>query len=132
MFAGIAKPINAPKMEEIDAINAIGITRRKSARLVLRSLGLAASAPAKAISKPAPLTKSRWKGKKPLTIGTNKTPPPTPPRTPTMPIKKLTTNSANGHTHQLLSTANELLSAKTSLPINDKQSKTDKCVMLSD
>jgi len=65
----------------------------------LSNLGLAASAPASAMSSPAPLTKSKWKGKKPLTIGTNRTPPPTPPRTPTIPIKKLTINSDSGQTH---------------------------------
>jgi hypothetical protein len=31
--------------------------------------------------------------------GTNSTPPPTPARTPTMPIAKLTTNSAAGQIH---------------------------------
>ena len=55
----------------------------------LRSrLGPAASALASATSRPAPRTKSRWNGKKPLTIGTNSTPPPTPAGTATMPSAK--------------------------------------------
>jgi hypothetical protein len=98
-FAGIAKPTIEPPIDAIEAINARGITSLKSAIPVLSNLGLAASAPASAISRPAPLTKSKWKGKKPLTIGTNRTPPPTPPRTPTIPIKKLTIKRDNGQTH---------------------------------
>jgi hypothetical protein len=32
-------------------------------------------------------------------MGTNSTPPPTPPKTATIPMTKVTTSSTNGHTH---------------------------------
>ncbi|MEC8479376.1 MAG: hypothetical protein VXZ12_12630, partial [SAR324 cluster bacterium] len=39
-------------------------------------------------------------GKKPLMIGTKRTPPPTPPSTATIPIRKVTSNKINGQIHQ--------------------------------
>src|SRR5512139_1942350 len=99
-LVGSARPIIAPKIELVEAISAIGIARRRSAIPLRSRPGPAASAPASATSRPAPRTKSRLNGKKPLTIGTKSTPPPTPPRTATMPITKQTTNSASGQTCQ--------------------------------
>jgi hypothetical protein len=59
----------------------------------------AANAPARATRRPAPLTKSKLKGKNPPIIGTKRTPPPTPPRTATMPSIKVTIKSTRGHIH---------------------------------
>lgn len=49
---------------------------------------------------PWPLTKSRWKGKNPPTIGTNSTPPPTPAGTAvTIPNRKHTKKRLSGQVH---------------------------------
>ena len=90
----------APMMAMVEASKATGIARLKLARLDLSNPGPAAKAPESATSKPVPLTKSRWKGKKPLMIGTKRTPPPTPPSTATIPIRKVTSNKINGQIHQ--------------------------------
>src|SRR5512134_1290959 len=99
-LVGNARPIIAPKIELVEAIRAIGIARRRSAIPLRSRPGPAASAPASATRRPAPRTKSRLNGKKPLTIGTKSTPPPTPPSTATMPITKQTPKSASGQTCQ--------------------------------
>ncbi len=98
--ADMARPIIAPAIELAEASSASGSARRRSASPIRSRLGPAASALASATSRPAPRTKSRWKGKKPPTMGTNSTPPPTPAGTATMPSRKQTTNSASGQTHQ--------------------------------
>src|SRR5207244_4281278 len=79
--------------------SASGSTSRRLAMPARSSGGPAASVPASANISPAPRTKSRWNGKRLPTIGTNSTPPPTPASTATMPIAKLTANSAIGQTH---------------------------------
>jgi hypothetical protein len=99
-FLGRARPIIAPTMALDEAIRAKGIASLRSASPRLKSPGPAANAPVKATKSPAPLTKSRLKGKKPPTIGTNRTPPPTPPNTATIPKIKLNTNKINGQAHQ--------------------------------
>ena len=96
------RPISAPAMELAEATSASGNARRKSASPARSRPGPAASALASATSRPAPRTKSMWKGKKPLTIGTNSTPPPTPAGTATMPRMKHTRNSASGQIHQAI------------------------------
>ena len=102
---GKASPTSAPTMELADASRASGNARRKSASPARSRPGPAATALASATSKPAPRTKSRWNGKKPLTIGTNNTPPPTPAGTAIMPSTKHITNSASGHSHHTISAA---------------------------
>jgi len=69
-LVGRARPIMAPTMAQEEAISATGKARRNEARLRLSRPGPAASAPARATIRPAPRTKSRWNGKKPLTRGT--------------------------------------------------------------
>ncbi len=95
-----ARPIIAPTIAADDAMSATGRARRMLARFLLRRPGPAASAPASATSRPAPLTKSILNGKNPPTIGTNSTPPPTPPRTARIPRMNVTTNNDSGQTHQ--------------------------------
>jgi hypothetical protein len=100
MCLGKASPTMAPTMAMVEAIKATGIARRKLARLDLSNPGPAAKAPESATSNSVPLTKSRWNGKKLLMIGTKRTPPPTPPSTATIPIRKVTSNKINGQIHQ--------------------------------
>ena len=57
--AGKARPRKAPPMEQVDAMSATGSARRRLARLRLSKPGPAASAPARATSRPVPRTKSR-------------------------------------------------------------------------
>ncbi len=99
-FGFSARPIIAPPIAAADAISATGIASRRLARFLLSRPGPAASAPASATRRPAPLTKSMLNGKNPPTIGTNSTPPPTPPSTARMPRMNVVTNNASGHTHQ--------------------------------
>jgi len=89
----------------VEAIRATGIASRRLAIFIFSSPGPAARAPERATSNPVPRTKSRWKGKKPLIIGTYRTPPPTPPSTATIPITKVTTSKTTGQTHQAVSLA---------------------------
>ena len=96
---GRASPSSAPPIELAEASTASGKASRRLASPPRISIGAAASALASATSRPAPRTKSRWKGKKPPMIGTNSVPPPMPAGTATMPIRKQATNSAAGHTH---------------------------------
>src|SRR3990167_7068142 len=98
--AGSASPSKAPAIELMDASNASGSARRRRDSPPRNSMGPAASALASATSKPAPRTKSRWKGKKPPMMGTNKVPPPMPAGTATMPMKKQVMNKASGQNHQ--------------------------------
>ena len=100
MCVGKASPTMGPTMAMGEAIKATGIARRKLARLDLSNPGPAAKAPESSKSKPVPLTKSRWNGKKSLMIGTKRTPPPTPQSTATIPIRKVTSNKINGQIHQ--------------------------------
>ena len=96
---GSARPINAPKMPPTDPVSASGIARRRFASPLLSSAGPEASDPHSARSSPAPRTKSRWKGKKPPTIGTKSTPPPMPPTTAMMPSTNVVAKSRIGHAH---------------------------------
>ena len=102
---GSAKPTSAPANEAIEPTSASGTTSRRLAMPARRSGGPAESVPASANIRPAPRTKSRWNGNRLPTIGTNSTPPPTPASTATMPIAKLTANSAIGQTHHGTATA---------------------------
>ena len=61
--AGSASPINAPAIELAEASTASGSARRRLARPPRNNMGAAASALARATSRPAPRTKSRWNGK---------------------------------------------------------------------
>ncbi len=70
MFVGRAMPRKAPTMAQDEAMRATGRARRRLAKLRFKRPGPAARAPARATIRPAPRTKSRWKGKKPLTRGT--------------------------------------------------------------
>src|SRR5712664_203435 len=92
-------PTTAPASEAIEPASASGKTSRRFAIPVRNSTGPAANVPESANSSPTPRTKSRWKGKKLPTMGTNSTPPPTPASTATMPMMKLTANSAIGQIH---------------------------------
>ena len=99
MSVGRAKPSMAPTMEQAEAMRATGRARRRLAKLRRSRPGPAARAPARATSRPAPRTKSRWKGKKPETSGTKSTPPPTPAITAMMPRMKQKKSSATGQNH---------------------------------
>ena len=69
-LVGRASPTMAPKMAQVEAMRATGMANLRLARFIRRNPGPAARAPLRATSRPAPRTKSRWKGKKPLTMGT--------------------------------------------------------------
>jgi hypothetical protein len=88
-------------MADVEVIKATGMVNLRFAMPFLKSSGPADRAPESATKSPAHLTKSRWKGKNPLMIGTNSTPPPTPPNTATIPIRKAVTNSNRGQTHHV-------------------------------
>ena len=68
--------------------------KRRLARPLRISIRTADNALASATSRPAPRTKSRWKGKNPPTMGTNSVPPPMPAGTATMPSRSRRRKSA--------------------------------------
>src|SRR5215212_8166505 len=70
--------------------------------------GPAASAPERARRRPAPRTKSTWKGKKPPTMGTKRTPPPMPPTTATMPSRNDVAKSSIGQPHHGMALATSI------------------------
>ena len=82
-----------------------GMASLRLARFILRKPGPAAKAPASATNKPAPRTKSKWEGKNPLTMGTKRTAPPTPPSAARIPMKKVMTSNPSGQTHQAVALA---------------------------
>src|SRR5436190_5614370 len=108
---GSDSPTRAPTIEVTDPASANGMARRRLARPLASSAGAADSAPASAIMRPAPRTKSRWNGKKPPPIVTNSTPPPMPEITATMPSRKLAAKSASGQIHQAMVAVDVLMSA---------------------
>src|SRR5688572_14068001 len=101
--AGIARPIIAPAMELVDATSASGSASRRFASPPSSRRGPAASAPDSATIRPAPRTKSMWNGKKPATMGTKSTPPPTPAGTAMIPSRKQAKKSASGQAHHAIS-----------------------------
>jgi hypothetical protein len=67
-----------------------------------------------------------WKGKKPLTIGTKSTPPPTPPNAARIPMTNVRANKTRGHTHQaivLAANSAEVASLACMMPGSNKSKR---------